>query len=86
MKTKNVFCANCQEVKPHEISLSSVGEFVFTCDCGRFIKVAGDLSVKEVNEALDKHEEANKGQISVEAAEQKLGELIDSLDEEIVEE
>ena len=85
MKTKNVFCSNCQAVTAHGASLSPIGEIVFTCDCGRFVKFAGDLSKKEIEALLVKHEEVNKGQISVEAVEKKLNELLDSEEEEVKE-
>jgi ribosomal protein L44E len=64
MKTRKAFCANCQEIKEHEVSIDNNGEFVFVCDCKRFFKLPAGLDKDGINEALARHEKANKGQIS----------------------
>lgn len=61
MKTKKAFCANCQEITEQAVSVDNNGEYLFECECGRFIKFPADVDIKE---ALKRHEEVNKGQIS----------------------
>lgn len=91
MKTKDLFCSNCQEVTLHNAEVDSNSEYVFTCEvCGRFLKLPADVDSKEkADELFAKHEESNVGQISIEAQEKKLGELLEEQEapaEEIVEE
>ncbi len=62
-KTKNIFCANEQKVTEHSVDYVN-GEFIFTCNCKRFIKLPGDLKKDEIADALKKHQEANKDQVS----------------------
>lgn len=45
--------------------------------CGRFFKVSGELSKAEVEEALETHQAANEGQVSVEKQEEKLKALLE---------
>lgn len=66
MKTKDAFCANEQEITEHKVTVDVNGEFLFTCDCGRFFKLPGDLDKKAIDEALILHEDHNKGQVSQE--------------------
>jgi hypothetical protein len=77
---KNIFCANCQEITPHVVVISN-DEYVFTCDCGRFIKFPSSLSKEDLIKAIAKHEEVNKGQLTVEALEKELKEKLSALDE-----
>lgn len=75
--TKDIFCTKEQKVTAHEASLTPTGEFLFTCtteDCGRFIKFPADT--ENLDELLTAHEYANTGQVSIEAQEKKLEELI----------
>ena len=78
MKTRTVFCANCQAETAHEISLAN-DEAIFTCECGRFIKLPADMSKKEVTKHLKSHKETNEGQVSQERYEQAERDLIDAL-------
>ena len=79
MRTKDIFCANEQLVTTHDASVDSNGEFVFTCQtCGRFVKLPADLEPAQMEELLAKHEEANTGQVSIEASEKTLDALLGS--------
>jgi hypothetical protein len=81
MKTKTVFCANCQAETPHEISLAN-DEVIFTCTtegCERFIKVPASMDKKELADHLKAHKETNQGQVSKERYEQAEQDLIDAL-------
>lgn len=60
MKTKKAFCANCQDITEQTVSVDNNGEFLFECECGRFIKFPADIDMAA---ALKKHEIANKGQV-----------------------
>lgn len=78
---KNIFCAKEQKVTEHKASLSTDGEFVFTCQsegCGRFIKFPSTTT--DLNEAIAKHEEANTGQVSLEDQEKKLDDFLKQAD------
>jgi transcription elongation factor Elf1 len=64
-KTKTVFCAHCQEETAHSIALNSIGnEVIFTCECGRFIKVPAHLKTNGINAYLEVHKVDNQGQVS----------------------
>lgn len=76
---KKLFCANEQSVTEHQASLSPDGEFVFTCACGRFVKFPADA--ENIEELIAKHEETNKGQVSIEAQEAKLAALLKSVED-----
>jgi len=82
MKTKNIFCANEQEITSHKVTVDTNGELLFTCECGRFVKLPGDTQKAEITKALDRHEEANQGQVTQAAVEEqnqaKLTKLLDS--------
>lgn len=75
MKTRKVFCANEQVLTNHMVTYLN-GEYVLTCDCGRFVKLPGGLTKDQIDKALDAHEEGNKDQVSQAAldkeAEEKL--------------
>jgi len=77
--TKELFCAKEQLITNHEGSVDSNGEFVFTCitkGCNSFLKFPASVSPKDFKVLLEKHEAANKGQVSVEIQEKKLKELM----------
>lgn len=80
MKTKEIFCANCQLVTVHNAEVDNNGEYVFTCtteNCGRFLKLPAEVATKkEADELFAKHETENEGQMSVEAQEKKLGTIL----------
>lgn len=78
MKEKKVFCANEQAETIHQVVIDTNGDFVFSCECGRFFKLPEGVDVKE---ALVAHEEANKGQKSIEAIEQENAEKLKLLDD-----
>jgi len=81
MNTKLIFCSNCQIETPHAGVIDGNGEYVFTCQtdgCGRFIKLPADYPIASVNSYFDQHAQANIGQVSVEAQEKKLAEIMAS--------
>lgn len=69
MKTKKAFCAGHQEVTDHEVTIDANGEYLFTCECGRFFKIPADSDKAAITAFLSKHEKTNKGQLSVEEVE-----------------
>lgn len=79
MKTRKAFCSNEQTQTDHVVSVDNNGEFVFTCDCGRFFKLPADLDKNEINDALKAHEGANKGQISLEQLEKENAEKLENI-------
>lgn len=78
MIIKNTFCASCQEMKDH-IATFFLNEYIFTCSCGRFFKISGNLTKEERNKAIEEHEKQNRGQVTQEeldrVAEEKLADL-----------
>jgi hypothetical protein len=86
---KNIFCAKCQEVTPHKGTLSPSGEFVFHCQnvmeedgYGRqvghsFLKFPADTTPEQLDELIQKERENAEGQVSVEAQEARLAEMLD---------
>lgn len=78
-KTIQVFCANEQSQTDHTLSITGVGEILLTCVCGRFLKLPKGTTPEELKNAIASHEEANKGQITVEALEAEEAKLIDAL-------
>jgi hypothetical protein len=70
MKTKNIFCANEQKTTEHKADYLN-GEFVFTCKCGRFLKLPGDITKAQLVKALEKHEEVNQGQVTQESVDKE---------------
>jgi hypothetical protein len=82
MKTKLAFCAAEQTETEHEVTIDENGEFLFTCECGRFFKLSGDLDKDGIKEALVKHQEQNQGQLTVEAIEAANEEKLALLDED----
>lgn len=69
MKTREAFCANCQELKDHTVTIDLNGDYSFECPCGRFFKLVGSLDKKGISQALEAHKAANEGQLTVEAIE-----------------
>lgn len=73
-----IFCANEQTETDHTATIDHNGEYVFTCECGRFIKVAGDADIKA---ALEDHAYHNEGQISAAQIEAENEEKLSVLDD-----
>lgn len=88
MKTKELFCANCQAVTIHSATVDGNGEYVFTCQtpmenadggviCGRFLKLPADVATKEQADKLfETHAVENEGQMTTEAQEKKLDDIL----------
>lgn len=80
MKTKELYCANCQELTVHNATVDGNGEYVFTCtteDCGRFLKLPADVATKtQAQELFEAHATQNEGQLTVEAQEKKLDSIL----------
>lgn len=79
MKTRKVFCVNEQEITEHVVTVDANGEFVFTCPCGRFFKLSGELDKESIVEALKAHQEVNKGQVSQEAISKENAEKLKNI-------
>lgn len=76
MKTKKIFCANCQEVTDHNLSLGT-DELHCTCAiCERLVKFPSG-NKEELNALIKAHKEANVGQVTQESLDKKLEELAD---------
>lgn len=84
MRTKQIFCANCQLVTLHNAEVDGNGEYIFTCQtptsedtiCGRIIKLPADTTKEQADELFTKHEEVNVGQMNAEAQAKKLDEIL----------
>lgn len=80
IKTKEAFCANCQQETEHAVTVDANNELVFTCDCGRFFKLNPEgMSKDDVQAALDAHKAVNEGQLPVEQIEAAHNALLDEL-------
>jgi len=78
--TTTVFCAQCQEDTPHEISVQPHNkEVVLTCACGRFLKFAPGTSTADMKKFLAVHKDTNVGQILTVKHEAEINELIESV-------
>lgn len=87
---KDIFCAECQKVTPHEGTTDNNGEFVFHCTevsvedpkdekktvYHHFIKFPADVSKEQFDKLITKQEEDNSGQVSVAKQQERLGELL----------
>lgn len=83
IRTKEIFCAACQAVTTHEITVDGHGDFVFTCvevmteledgkSVGhRFVKFP-NLEAAELKQVIEKHEEVNIGQVDPKVMEAEL--------------
>lgn len=63
---KDVFCAGCQEVTKHKMSVDKNNEIVATCDCGRALKFPLFDQPEDFDAHLKAHHASNTGQVSVE--------------------
>lgn len=94
---KDLFCARCQTVTPHQGAVDANGEFLFTCQnevldnggqvvlCERFIKFPADTDKEQFAVLAEKHRVQNVGQVSLEAQEAKLDEILGDTSEVISE-
>lgn len=78
-KKITVFCANEQAETPHTFEIDGVGEVVFTCECGRFIKYPKETTVEELKAHIVKHKEVNIGQISQASLDEKGRKFLEEL-------
>lgn len=90
---KDIFCAKCQEVTSHSAVVDPNGEYIFYCtnvidgvECDRFLKLPATTTKEDFKSQLAVHEESNVGQVSIEAQEKALAEMMAEDEEEEVEE
>ena len=57
---KTLFCAQCQAETQHAVVVTR-GDYVFTCDCGRFTKFPSTMTPMELSAAIAAHKENNQG-------------------------
>ena len=88
---KDIFCAKCQQVTSHRAEVDPNGEYIFYCtnviddvECDRFLKLPATTTKEDFKAQLAVHEESNVGQVSVEAQEKALAEMM-AEDEEVEE-
>lgn len=77
--TKDIFCTKDQIITPHKGEIDANGEFVFTCQnegCDRFIKLPADTDPESFKTFVEVHQASNEGQVSIEAQEKKLAEIM----------
>ena len=70
---------------PHTGKVDANGEFVFTCstkECGSFVKFPADTTAEKLDELIAIEAEANTGQVSVEAQENTLKEMLGETEED----
>lgn len=80
---KKVIAFNAQTQKDEEaiVTVDQNGEFVFTFADGSFIKMPGDMTKKEIMDALKKEKESNEGQVSVEKLEAENAKKLSMFDD-----
>lgn len=85
LPVREAFCANCQNITEHTVAMESMrGETVFTCLlCKRAIKYPGELTPDELMAHLDRHEAANRGQVSLEKAQSALDAFLAKTDKTV---
>lgn len=71
---KDIFCASCQAVQPHQLSVDQNSEILATCDCGRALFFPLTETPEEFDQLLARHHAANAGQVSAETAQAKRDE------------
>lgn len=77
-----VFCANEQADTEHTLDIDQNNEIVLTCACGRFLKFPAGTSADVMSGLLEKHKEANEGQVSVASIDEQKAELVNGLKDE----
>lgn len=65
--TKNIFCANCQTEKDHEITITSK-EVIAECECGRSIKFPASNDAALFKSLFNIHKLSNIGQVPAKEA------------------
>lgn len=64
--TKNIFCAQDQEVTAHTLTVGKQNEIIATCGCGRALKFPAGMSRAQFDDLVAKHETANRGHVLAE--------------------
>ncbi len=64
MKKVTAFNAATQKDEEAIVTIDNNGEFVFTFEDKSFFKLPGDLTKKQLFEALENEKKANEGQVS----------------------
>lgn len=78
--TRKIFCANDQTEKVHELYFGAL-ELVAECTvCHRVLKFPAGLSREKFDALLEKHKNANLGQVTQESIDKKLEELADPVE------
>lgn len=73
---KNIYCTICAKDQDHKFSVDGNGEFLAVCEeCGHFLKFPSDYKLKDINNAVKEHKEANVDQVSLAEQEKVLEEL-----------
>lgn len=87
MKTVDAFDAKLQAVVTHVVTVDGNGEFLFqSTESDAFFKLPATEDKEELMGLIERHEEANTGQISVEGQEKLLEELFGDVEDEEVDE
>lgn len=81
-KTKLVFNTRTQQMEEAVVTIDGNGEFLFTFEDGSFFKLPATVTAEEVTDLLQAHKEGNEGQISLEAQEKVLDEILGETEEE----
>lgn len=64
--TKNIFCAQDQEVTAHTLTVGKQNEIVATCGCGRALKFPAGMTRAQFDDLVAKHAAANTGHVLAE--------------------
>lgn len=84
MRTKDAFDPKLQKVVPFEVSIDNNGELLFqSTESDSFFKLPANIEKDQLNELLAKHQSDNEGQVSLEAQEKALDDLLSDDDDEI---
>lgn len=81
MKKIVAFNAITQKDEEAVVTIAVNGEFVFTFKDGSFFKLPGDMTKKQILEALEKEKKSNEGQVSVEKLEAENAKKLSMFDD-----
>ena len=82
MATKLIFNANTQKKEPAELTVDNNGEIVATFEDNSFIKFPASKITAEIENLIDKHEEANtlpEEQAKIEEARKEAESIIEDI-------
>lgn len=75
--TREIFCANDQQVIPHILDVDNDGAITAECsECGRVLKFA-TTDPHDLNKMIADHFDVNQGQVTLDSIDELLDEIAD---------